>query len=540
MDYVWSYTGLSGYKTCPFQFYRTTILKDVPKEDTEALRLGRDVHKMFEDRLRDGTPFPQNFAHYEAYTKAILQWDGFTNVEVKLGVSADWGPAGFFERGAVAGRGAIDVLNIDGAKARIVDWKGLALTTPIPTPGGWSTMEHLAVGDEVFGRDGRAYRVTGKSEVKRKPCYEVVFTNGPSVVCDDEHLWVVLDGSVRGVTELKKGDRIPLCGAVRYPAARHTLDPYVLGLWLADGAKSRGEITKPDDGVWAEVQRRGYVLGEAQGGRRGKCRAHTVLGLTMQLRAAGVLGSKRVPRGYLVADETQRRDLLAGLMDGDGTANVKRKQVVFEVTDNALAEQVLELARSLGERALLSTVTRNGFGRTTTAYMVSWRPRANPFITPVKADKARSFTRGGERFLEVRSVAPAPSVPTACISVSSPDSTYLCGPFVVTHNTGGKVKPDDCRTQFRLNAAMVFANYPQVLVVTGAWVHTAIRKIHDDGLTLSHNEATQVQEHVALQTRDIEASETTGVWPKRPSGLCRGWCPVKDCHHWKPNPKVNR
>jgi hypothetical protein len=540
MDYVWSYTGLSGYKTCPFQFYRTTILKDVPKEDTEALRLGRDVHKMFEDRLRDGTPFPPNFASYEAYTKAILQWDGFTNVEVKLGVSADWGPAGFFERGVVAGRGAIDVLNIDGATARIVDWKGLALTTPIPTPDGWSTMERIAVGDLVFGRDGQAYPVTGKSEVKNKPCYEVVLTNGPRVVCDDEHLWVMLDGSVRCVAELKKGDRLPLCGTAAYPRAVQAIDPYVLGLWLADGAKSRGEITKPDAGVWAEVQRRGYALGKAQGAQTGRCRAHTVLGLTRQLRAAGVLSNKHIPYEYLVADEAQRRSLLAGLMDGDGTANAKRKQVVLELTDKALAEQARELVHSLGERALLSTVARKGFGRTVVAYMLSWRPKINPFTAPVKAEKAQGFTEGGERFLEVRSVTSVPSVPTVCISVGSPDSTYLCSMFIPTHNTGGKVKPDDCRMQFRLNAAMVFANYPQVLVVTGAWVHTAIRKIHDDGLTLNRNEAAQVQEHVALQTRDIEASETTGVWPKRPSGLCRGWCPVKDCHHWKPNPKVNR
>lgn len=24
------------------------------------------------------------------------------------------------------------------------------------------------------------------------------------------------------------------------------------------------------------------------------------------------------------------------------------------------------------------------------------------------------------------------------------------------------------------------------------------------------------------------------LWQPRPSGLCNGWCPVKDCEHWKP------
>src|SRR5689334_12644550 len=37
--------------------------------------------------------------------------------------------------------------------------KALALDTPIATPGGWSTMGDLVVGDEVFDETGRPTRV---------------------------------------------------------------------------------------------------------------------------------------------------------------------------------------------------------------------------------------------------------------------------------------------------------------------------------------------------------------------------------------------
>jgi len=120
--YIWSYTGLSQFKNCPYQFYRQRIVCDLPKEDTAALRAGREMHTMMETRLRDGKPLPQQFAHYEPFAQAVIGWPGETRAEVKLAVTTDWRPAAFFGNDA-AGRGAIDVLNIYGEQARIVDWK---------------------------------------------------------------------------------------------------------------------------------------------------------------------------------------------------------------------------------------------------------------------------------------------------------------------------------------------------------------------------------------------------------------------------------
>ncbi|GAA6525600.1 replicative DNA helicase [Intrasporangium sp. DVR] len=80
--------------------------------------------------------------------------------------------------------------------ARPAMGKALALNTPLATPGGWTTMGAVAVGDEVLGADGRATRVVAATEVMvGRPCYEVQFSDGSLLVADEQHQWSVrLDG----------------------------------------------------------------------------------------------------------------------------------------------------------------------------------------------------------------------------------------------------------------------------------------------------------------------------------------------------------
>ncbi len=81
--------------------------------------------------------------------------------------------------------------------------KALALDTPLPTPTGWTTMGDVAVGDELLGADGRPTRVVAATEVMLgRPCYEVEFSDGTTIVADAQHLWsttrgVVQTGSLR-------------------------------------------------------------------------------------------------------------------------------------------------------------------------------------------------------------------------------------------------------------------------------------------------------------------------------------------------------
>jgi len=76
--------------------------------------------------------------------------------------------------------------------ARPAVGKALALDTPLPTPGGWTTMGEVAVGDLLLGADGRPTMVTRATDVMTgRPCFEVEFSDGSAIVADAEHQWLI-------------------------------------------------------------------------------------------------------------------------------------------------------------------------------------------------------------------------------------------------------------------------------------------------------------------------------------------------------------
>jgi len=76
--------------------------------------------------------------------------------------------------------------------ARPAVGKALALDTPLPTPWGWTTMGDVAAGDLVLGADGRPTTVTRATDVMTgRPCFEVEFSDGSTIVADADHQWLV-------------------------------------------------------------------------------------------------------------------------------------------------------------------------------------------------------------------------------------------------------------------------------------------------------------------------------------------------------------
>lgn len=68
--------------------------------------------------------------------------------------------------------------------------KALDVETPIPTPNGFVRMGDLRLGDIVFDENGKQISVTGAYDTQyNRPCYEVKFSDGTSIVADAEHLW---------------------------------------------------------------------------------------------------------------------------------------------------------------------------------------------------------------------------------------------------------------------------------------------------------------------------------------------------------------
>jgi hypothetical protein len=357
-------------------------------------------------------------------------------------------------------RAMLDWLTESNGGLVVVDYKGLALDTAIPTPHGWTTMHKLRVGQQVVGANGRPCTVTAKSEVHYRTCYRIRFDDGASVVCDDEHLWLTTSGGtsngtttgVRSTDEIRRTllkygqhhHRVPVAAALDLPERELPISPYVLGCWLGDGTAADGCITKPDDELFELIEACGYKVGPNTNHRRPECPTRTVYGLRTHLRRAGLLGHKQVPDAYLRASADQRRALLRGLMDTDGSWNAARSQAVFMSTDKVLSVAVRELACSLGQRAVMHETTQHGYGLTVTAYPVTFSPVGglNPFALARKANLVGPTKRNLSSRRVVIAVEEMPTVPTQCITVDSPDSTYLCTEaFIPTHNTCRSAEP---------------------------------------------------------------------------------------------------
>lgn len=316
--------------------------------------------------------------------------------------------------------------------------KALKLDTPLPTPTGWTTMADVAVGDELLGADGRPTRVVAATEVMLgRPCYEVEFSDGTVIVADEQHQWLTdtrasrrsagkVSAAVRTTREIAETVRCATSDRRLNHSVANTaplqgedgdllVPPYTLGAWLGDGTSMDPEISMRIDGESdpATVQARLLTL--------------------------GVLGNKRIPMQYLRASEAQRRALLAGLLDTDGTVT-NGGAVQFCVTDKRLAADVAELVVSLGYRCQVATKAVKGRTEaSSTAYLVNFSATESVFGLHRKdmlhkERRAASAVRSNSRFIV--DVRPVPSVPVRCVEVDNADHMYLAGRSMVpTHNS---------------------------------------------------------------------------------------------------------
>jgi deoxycytidine triphosphate deaminase len=280
-----------------------------------------------------------------------------------------------------------EVVSLPDDIAGRLEGKALATETPIPTPAGWRCMGELRVGDAVFDETGEPTTIVAATPAMLgRPCREVVFSDGQSLVADPSHGWVTRtrserrrdrSGSVRTTAEiagsLRAGDQwnhhIQVAGPARYPVQSLPADPYELGRRLGGGAQT----------AWPG----------------------------------------RVPEIYLRSSVAQRHALLQGILDSGGNTG-RHGRCEFVSADESLADAVAELAAGLSCRPVKAktTATRHG---------VEQQPAFRVRFT------RREHSAGSRAIVAVRETAPRP---VRCIQVSSPSGQFLAGPaFIPTHNS---------------------------------------------------------------------------------------------------------
>lgn len=341
--------------------------------------------------------------------------------------------------------------------------KALALDTPIPTPTGWTNMGSLTPGQRVLGSDGSWVEVTAVSDVfVGHDCFRVEFDDGSSIVADADHLWAVRDVAAenekvlttRAILEAgtdwrqRKRFRVKVAQPLTLSKADLDIDPYVMGLWLGDGSKSSGFISVGDldrDATIQNLESRGCRVSIYQDPSKTRCDSLRVVlstgeKLVSVLRLKGWLAAREIPRQYLRASEEQRRELMRGLMDSDGSCSGARR-VEFYQTRRGIAEGFFELAASLGFKPRLSVKAPPPGSNYAESHRVSFSCMDPEDVFSLERkqlaarfDKEARPSQFKER--SIVSVVPVPSVPTRCIRVSADDHLFLAGKSMIpTHNT---------------------------------------------------------------------------------------------------------
>jgi hypothetical protein len=286
---------------------------------------------------------------------------------------------------------------------------------------------------------------------------------------------------------------IPVCEPLEYTEKDLPVAPYTFGCWLGDGRTGGSDITTADEEIIEQIRMDGYIvtrhrstqmqytiwnrperdqrIAEAirlaeQGMSVERAALHMGVGLSATLRAAAgrfpqgrrgtftpsappreryrtmrqilrEVGAKHIPEAYLRASITQRRSLLAGLLDTDGYCTPSGT-VEFAVTSERLARGALELAIGLGYKATMRTKPCKGRSEeTSTVYTVCFTPHEPVFRLSRKLARQHEVTQtSATRSRYIVDVRPIESVPVRCIEVTSPSHLYLASRACIpTHNS---------------------------------------------------------------------------------------------------------
>jgi len=369
--------------------------------------------------------------------------------------------------------------------------KSMPLSCRVQTLGGSRAIGDIVPGDTVIGGDGKPVMVKAVYPQGPQPTYEIFFNDDTSVFASEDHLWSVRSSSdqyrnvpykiyttdqLRGVVHRRL--HIPMCGQVEYKKQLLSIDPYVMGVLLGDGHLGNKDcsvtLTSGDEWIFDEVRSR--VKDVEVKDYKSKDRTPRV-GFTTQpgkenpfrdaMRLYGLIGctsaDKFIPADYMISSVTDRKALLAGLLDSDGYID-SRHSMSYTTVSSVLARQVQQLVWSLGGTAKIRDKVpfylKNGtkvYGKK--AYNLYIKVPFCPFRLPRKVERwvpECDLQKQAQRI--IKAIKYVGMMDSQCISVDNSDGLYLTENFIVTHNTHGAARV----------AVWFYLCHPKVKVFTAA------------------------------------------------------------------------
>lgn len=340
--------------------------------------------------------------------------------------------------------------------------KALSDNTPVLTTEGWKLHGDLKVGDTLFRPDGTTTRVIAVHP-KCEMTHTVTFTDGTSIDCHFRHEWKVYNrrtqryelletqkmiGRLDMGTPGKRRHRYmymlpsiePVCGV----ETELPVDPYMFGVWIGDGTNQKPRISgdKKDYPIIEECIRRGYEVKHTYVHKTTGVVSYEFDGLRRDLNYLGFCNVRRrvpkyIPDCYLKASFKQRLDLLAGLLDTDGTLLKKDHRYQYSTTEECLKNSMITLVSSFGWRVCVTRqepkVSSSGVVGRKPVWTIAFNPT---FEIPCVLERKKLTEFSKPRRIAIKSIEPIAYEATGnCITVEH-DGMYLAGVSMKpTHNT---------------------------------------------------------------------------------------------------------
>lgn len=340
-------------------------------------------------------------------------------------------------------------------------WHPAKWDTPVLTTKGWKNHGDLKEGDYVYHPSGKPTKV-----VKIHPpvlvdnCFE--FANGDKLVTGDHHLWNVYDWGNRKQRLMETHEimeRQTLVGKkkrsnflvdnpepIQYPERDVPIDPYWLGLWLGDGSSYKSEICcQKGDEDYCLKSTPYDIIRLYDNGNNCIYAPFIHQGLLDKLRKLDLIKNKHIPECYLYNSIEVRMQLLAGLIDSDGSVEKSSNRVVFVNTNKKLLKQVYELMTCLSfnvhveERPadIVNLMKENNNSIPIISREDAYALRITPHLPIPTRIPRKQIKRNGvaNRIGLIDKYKVEPDWGN-CITVDSPDGMYLVGyNLTPTHNS---------------------------------------------------------------------------------------------------------
>ena len=315
-------------------------------------------------------------------------------------------------------------------------------------------VEEIQTGDLLMGPDSTPRRVLSTTRGESR-LYRIVPTRGRSWVCNDVHVLSLKDTVTGKVTDIPVGQYLGKSKNYRHrkkqfsvgvdfePFENLPVDPYFLGVWLGDGAKTRKEgklvsvrVCKPDPEIKNLMESTAGEWGAVVNDISAKDRCTEWSISTRRGVRNPLLSSLQalfpddctIPRRYLTASRSDRLSLLAGLLDTDGYLHNSSFELVQRRVE--IATGAAFLARSLGFRVLESEKIVKGvtYQRISISGDVSVIPTRIPRKKSPPRKQKKDVLRTGF------AVEDAGFGDYYGFTLDG-DGRFLLGDFTVTHNT---------------------------------------------------------------------------------------------------------